>query len=56
MQECAQNDIRIITLDDPEYPTLLKNIYSPPIVLFVLGSLIGFWIHRKSPISNRILA
>ena len=39
MQECAQNDIRIITLDDPEYPTLLKNIYSPPIVLFVRGSL-----------------
>ena len=25
MQECAQNDIRIITLDDPEYPTLLKT-------------------------------
>ncbi len=39
MQECAQNGIRIITLDDPEYPTLLKNIYSPPIVLFVRGSL-----------------
>lgn len=39
IQECAQNDIRIITLDDPEYPTLLKNIYSPPIVLFVRGSL-----------------
>lgn len=39
MQECADNDIRIITLDDPEYPELLKNIYSPPIVLFVRGSL-----------------
>lgn len=39
MQECAQNGIRIITLDDPEYPELLRNIYSPPIVLFVRGSL-----------------
>ena len=39
IQECEQNDIRIIALDDPEYPTLLKNIYSPPIVLFVRGSL-----------------
>lgn len=35
MDECAANDIRIITLDDEEYPVLLKNIYSPPIVLFV---------------------
>lgn len=39
MEECAANDIRIITLDDEEYPVLLKNIYSPPIVLFVRGTL-----------------
>lgn len=39
MEECAAHNIRIITLDDPEYPSLLKNIYSPPIVLFVRGSL-----------------
>lgn len=39
MAECAEKGIRIITLDDEEYPTLLKNIYSPPIVLFVRGSL-----------------
>lgn len=39
MEECAANSIRIITLDDPEYPSLLKNIYSPPIVLFVRGTL-----------------
>lgn len=39
IQECEQHDIRIITLDDPEYPELLRNIYSPPIVLFVRGSL-----------------
>ena len=39
MEECAANSIRIITLDDPEYPVLLKHIYSPPIVLFVRGTL-----------------
>ena len=39
MEECAANDIRIITLDDEEYPVLLRNIYSPPIVLFVRGML-----------------
>lgn len=39
MEECAAKDIRIITLDDPEYPSLLKNIYSPPVVLFVRGTL-----------------
>lgn len=39
IEECAANSIRIITLDDPEYPSLLKNIYSPPIVLFVRGTL-----------------
>ncbi len=39
IDECARNNIRIITLDDPEYPSMLKNIYSPPIVLFVRGTL-----------------
>ncbi len=39
MEECASNDIRIITPDDDEYPALLKNIYCPPVVLFVQGSL-----------------
>lgn len=39
MEECASENIRIVTLDDQEYPSLLKNIYSPPIVLFVRGDL-----------------
>jgi len=39
IEECAENSIRIIPLDDPEYPALLKNIFSPPIVLFVRGTL-----------------
>lgn len=39
VEECSKYNIRIITLDDPEYPPMLKNIFSPPIVLFVRGTL-----------------
>ncbi len=39
MEECAANSIRIITFDDPEYPLLLRHIYSPPVVLFARGDL-----------------
>lgn len=38
---CSENDIRIITLDDEEYPLRLKAIPNPPIVLFTKGSLEG---------------
>lgn len=38
---CRINGIRIITLDDSEYPLLLKNIENPPIVLFCAGNLSG---------------
>src|SRR5688572_29457629 len=31
---CLQNGIRILTLADPAYPKLLKEIFDPPIVLF----------------------
>ena len=30
---------RIITLDDPAYPTQLKQIYDPPVALYVRGSV-----------------
>lgn len=36
---CRNNNVRIITLDDEEYPKALKSIYNPPIVLFCAGSL-----------------
>jgi DNA processing protein len=37
-----QRGIRLIGLDDPEYPELLKTIYDPPAYLFVKGGpLIG---------------
>lgn len=39
ISECQRLDIRIVTLDDEEYPSLLKMISNPPIVLFVKGDL-----------------
>ncbi len=42
ISQCESNNIRIITIEDSEYPSILKEIYSPPIVLFVQGSLEGF--------------
>lgn len=39
--ECESNNIRIITFEDEEYPSLLRDIYIPPVVLFVQGSLEG---------------
>lgn len=38
---CRINGIKIITLDDRDYPLLLKNIENPPIVLFCAGNLNG---------------
>lgn len=41
MELCEKNSVRIITLDDEEYPPLLRGIENPPIVLFCAGSLRG---------------
>ncbi len=41
LELCRQNDIRIVTLDDDEYPELLRSISDPPILLFVAGTLDG---------------
>ena len=41
MEVCAKNSVRVITLDDEEYPPLLRGIQDPPIVLFCVGSLSG---------------
>lgn len=42
LELCRENDIHIVTLDDDEYPELLRNIYNPPILLFVAGTLAGY--------------
>jgi DNA processing protein len=41
-QECVQaagEGAMIIALSDPEYPSRLKEIYDPPVILFVKGSI-----------------
>jgi DNA processing protein len=37
LQRAAELGIKIISIDDPRYPALLKNIHDPPNVLYVLG-------------------
>ncbi|MBD5383550.1 MAG: DNA-protecting protein DprA [Ruminococcaceae bacterium] len=41
LEQCRENGIRIVTLDDDEYPEMLRNIKNPPILLFVCGNLEG---------------
>lgn len=36
---CRKNDVRIITMADKEYPSRLRNIFMPPVVLYVKGRL-----------------
>ena len=38
-RDCDELDIRILTLQDAEYPVRLANIYDPPIVLYIKGHL-----------------
>ncbi len=38
-EECKANGICIITIEDEEYPELLRDISVPPVVLFVQGSV-----------------
>ena len=38
IEQAAEKNITIIACDDPLYPSLLKNIHDPPIVLYVLGN------------------
>ncbi len=38
-EECARQGIRILPITDPDYPARLKEIYTPPVALFVQGLL-----------------
>lgn len=38
-EACAKTGAKIITMDDPEYPRRLKEIFAPPVVLYVRGKL-----------------
>ena len=39
LSACEENNFRILTIQDAEYPARLQNIYDPPIVLYVRGRL-----------------
>ncbi|MBC7264234.1 MAG: DNA-protecting protein DprA [Chloroflexi bacterium] len=39
MERIREQGVTIITWDDPDYPRLLREIYAPPPVLYVKGSL-----------------
>jgi len=38
LRKAADAGARILTLDDPAYPPLLRQIYDPPVVMYVRGS------------------
>ena len=38
---CQAQGIEIITMQDADYPSRLRNIFAPPVVLYVKGSLKG---------------
>src|SRR5438128_3710330 len=40
LKRIAEFGCRIVTQADPEYPELLRQIYDPPIVLYVKGELL----------------
>ena len=39
LAECGRQGIDIITMQDARYPKRLKNIFNPPVVLYVKGTL-----------------
>ena len=42
LEECDRLGLRILTMGDADYPDRLKNIYGPPLVLYVRGKLPRF--------------
>ena len=44
---------RIITLDDPEYPEILKGIYDPPLCLYVRGTMPDFSYNTLAVVGSR---
>lgn len=38
-KEVFDKNISVVTIEDADYPKLLKEIYNPPIILFIMGDL-----------------
>ena len=45
LDDCARQDIEIVTLADEHYPALLRQINNPPLLLYVRGTLPDFRTH-----------
>ena len=39
IEDINANDIKIITFEDESYPEYLKNIYDPPVILYMKGNM-----------------
>lgn len=40
-KDCAHYKIRVLPMNDPDYPNRLRHIYGPPVVLYTLGNIAG---------------
>ena len=56
-QLAERRNVRILTLEDPEYPFLLKSIYDPPPVIYYKGTFLNersiplaVWVRVKLPV------
>ena len=38
MEDCEKSGIKVVTIQDAEYPDRLKNIFAPPVVLYYRGT------------------
>ena len=41
MELCEKKNMKIVTIDEEEYPSLLRHIYNPPALLFYKGDISG---------------
>lgn len=41
LEQCDNLKIKIVTMDDKDYPYRLQNIYNPPVLLFYKGNIKG---------------
>lgn len=48
LQKCSKKNISIVTIEDKNYPSLLRQIYDPPIILYYKGILPAFEIEEKN--------
>ena len=53
LHQCRRLQVDVLTLQDPHYPALLKQIFDPPIVLFASGDLSCLALPSISMVGSR---